>query len=116
MTSRPSRCSARSSGATTRIDARGAASRSSSIRPASARSYSSRSSFRRSLSLVPYWRTTSAGLRSASWSFQCCRVMALPVDGHRRVRAERVVDDPRLVALERHAEQAHGAAAHRAHA
>ena len=42
---------------------RGAASRSSSTRPASAVSYSSRSSFHRSLSLVPYWKTMSAGSR-----------------------------------------------------
>ena len=40
-------------------------------------------------------------------------VLALPVDGHRGVRAERVVDDAGLVALERHAEEAHRAAAHR---
>ena len=42
-------------------------------------------------------------------------VLTLPVDGHRGVRAERVVDDAGLVALERHAEETHGAAAHGAH-
>ena len=39
-------------------------------------------------------------------------VLVLPVDGHRGVRAEGVVDDSRPIALERDAEEAHGPAAH----